>query len=139
MSRKMLQKQNTMIHTNMPRMCTVFLLPCRLTLSAIMGVKFLTPINGRPCQFAQSKENHAISRQTCVNHCILLLKHLSNHMHFIRNGYKRFLQTNSSDPRQRVPLMYVFLIYKKATLETHQETQFPGRAICDFLFKMAVI
>ena len=25
-------------------------------------------------------------------------------MHFIKKGYKRFLYTNSSDPRQRVPL-----------------------------------
>ena len=39
-----------------------------------------------------------------MDHCILLLKHLSNHMHFIKKGYKRFLYTNSSDPRQRVPL-----------------------------------
>ena len=39
-----------------------------------------------------------------MDHCILLSKHLSNHMHFITNGYKRFLKTNSTDPRQRVPL-----------------------------------
>ena len=25
-------------------------------------------------------------------------------MHFITNGYKRFSKTNSTDPRQRVPL-----------------------------------
>ena len=37
----------------------------------------------------------------------LLFKHLSN-MHFITNGYKRFLETNSTDPRQRVPLNYSF-------------------------------
>ena len=34
-----------------------------------------------------------------------LLQHLFNHMHFITTGYKRLLQTNSSDPRQRVPLI----------------------------------
>ena len=45
-------------------------------------------------------------RQICVDHGILLLKHLSNHMHFITNGYKRFLQTNSTDPRQSVPLIF---------------------------------
>ena len=27
-------------------------------------------------------------------------------MHFITNGYKRFSKTNSTDPRQRVPLMF---------------------------------
>ena len=41
---------------------------------------------------------------TCVDHYTLLLKYLSNHMHFITNGYKYFLKTNSTDPRQRVPL-----------------------------------
>ena len=40
-----------------------------------------------------------------MDHCILLLQHLSTHyMHFIKNGYKRFSKTNSTDPRQRVPL-----------------------------------
>ena len=39
-----------------------------------------------------------------MDHCILLVKHLSNHMHFIKNGFKRFSKTNSTDPRQRVPL-----------------------------------
>ena len=33
----------------------------------------------------------------CMDHCILLFKHLSNHMHCIT-------KTNSTDPRQRVPL-----------------------------------
>ena len=42
---------------------------------------------------------------TCVDHYILLLKYLSNHMHFVINVYKRFSKTNSTDPRQRVPLM----------------------------------
>ena len=39
-----------------------------------------------------------------MNHCILLLQHLFNHVHFVTNGYKRFSKTNSTDPRQRVPL-----------------------------------
>ena len=51
-------------------------------------------VKGKPHNFEAS-----------VDHCILLLKHLSNHMHFITNGFKRFLYTNSSDPRQRVPLI----------------------------------
>ena len=37
-----------------------------------------------------------------MNHCILLLQHLPNHMHFITPGYKRFSKTNLTDPRQRV-------------------------------------
>ena len=39
-----------------------------------------------------------------MDHCILLLQHLSTHQHFIKNSYKRFSNTNSTDPRQRVPL-----------------------------------
>ena len=50
-----------------------------------MGVKFLTPINGRRV----NSQNHTFSRQICVDHCILLLTHLSNHMHFITNGLQR--------------------------------------------------
>ena len=46
-----------------------------------------------------------------VNHYILLFKYLSTHMHSITNGYKRFLRANSTDPRQRVPLM-VFFAFK---------------------------
>ena len=88
-----------MIHTNMPRNCTVFLLPHRLTRSAIYGSQILTVL---------VRTVYAVSRQTCEDHWILLLKHLSNHMHFIKNGYKRFLYTNSSDPRQRVSLMFYF-------------------------------
>ena len=68
-----------MIHTSITRNCVVFLLP--RWLSAIYGSQIL-----------------------CVDHCILLLNHLSNHMHFITNGYKHFSKTNSTDPRQRVPL-----------------------------------
>ena len=86
-----------MIHTSLPQNCVVFLLLCELRWSAI--------INGRPCQTTRLKENRAISRHVCVDHCILLLQHLSTHMHFITNGYKRFSKTNSTDPRQRVPSM----------------------------------
>ena len=49
-------------------------------------------------------ENQAISRHICVDHFIQLLKYLSNHNHFITTGFKHFSQTNSADPRQRVPL-----------------------------------
>ena len=50
------------------------------------------------------RKNHAMSSDTCVDHYILLLKYLYNHMDSITNGYKRFSSTNSTDPRQRVPL-----------------------------------
>ena len=49
--------------------------------------------------------DRAISRRVCVDHCILLLQHLSNHMLLITNGYTHFSKTNSTDPRQRVPLI----------------------------------
>ena len=49
------------------------------------------------------KENRTILRHVCVDHYILLLNYQSNHLHFITSGFKRF-QTNSTDPRQRVPL-----------------------------------
>ena len=46
-----------------------------------------------------------MSGKICVDHYILLLKYLSNRMHFTTNGYKkRFSKTNSADPRQPVPL-----------------------------------
>ena len=46
------------------------------------------------------------SSDTCVDLYILLLKYLSNHMHAITNGLFKhlFSTTNSTDPRQRVPL-----------------------------------
>ena len=37
---------------------------------------------------------------------LYFLKYLSHHMHFITNEYKRFLKTNSTDPRHRVPLKF---------------------------------
>ena len=42
-----------MIHTNMPRNCTLYHLPSKLTQSAILH-------NGVPCKFLSDKENHAI-------------------------------------------------------------------------------
>ena len=97
-----------MTYTNIHRMCVVFLLHRRLTRSAICGSQIFAghfPINGRPCFFATLKENREIPRHVCVDHYILLLNYLSNHMHFKTNGFKRFLKTNSTDPRQRVPLI----------------------------------
>ena len=78
-----------MIHTNMSQNCSVFLLPHRLTLSAIYGSQIfdshkwptvlVCKVKGKPRNFE-------------ANLCgSLLLKHLSNHLHFITNGFKRFL------------------------------------------------
>ena len=41
-------------------------------------------------------------------------------MHFMTNGYKRFSKTNSTDPRQRVPLTYYFFnfLFKLYSSET---------------------
>ena len=41
---------------------------------------------------------------TCVLHYTLLLKYLFNHMLMIPTGYNRFSKTNTTDPRQRVPI-----------------------------------
>ena len=41
-------------------------------------------------------ENHVISKHMCVDHYILLLKHLSDHINLITNGFKRFLKINTT-------------------------------------------
>ena len=38
-----------------------------------------------------------------MDHYIILFNYLSNHLHFITNGFKHFSKTNSIDPWQRVP------------------------------------
>ena len=90
---RFLLKQNTMIYTNMPQNCVVFLLPVWPTL-------FVRKVKRKPCNFEANLCRSLYSTCTYV-----LLQHLSNlTMHFIINGYKRFSKTNSTDPRQRVPL-----------------------------------
>ena len=87
----------------MPGNCTVFNLPRRLTLSAIYG--FDSHSHNWPTVLVRKvKRKPRNFEESCVAHCVLLLKHLSTHMYFITKGYKRFAYTNSSDPRQRVPL-----------------------------------
>ena len=92
----------------MLRNCTVFLLPRRQTQSAIYGSQMFDSDKWPTVLVRNVKGNRAVLRQICVDHCILLSKHLSHHVHFMTNGYKRFLETNSSDPRQRVPLKYQY-------------------------------
>ena len=85
-----------MIHTSITRNWTVFLLRRELTQSAILwslnfdSTKLLT-------LFLRGVKRRAISRHVCVFHYILLLNYLPNHTYFSKH--------NSTDPKQRVPLM----------------------------------
>ena len=79
-----------MIEINMPQSCMDFLLLYKLTQSTILRSQkhdstkwravLVHDIKGKPCN----------TRHICVDRYILLLKHLSNHMHFITKGFKRF-------------------------------------------------
>ena len=85
-----------------------------------MGVKNLTPLMADRVS-RQGKRKTVQFQAVCVDHCILLLQHLSNHMHFLTNGYRCFSKTNSTDPRQRVPLITALA---NNTRERRQERQF---------------
>ena len=102
-----------MIHTSLPRNCEVCLLLRELTRSAIYvsqnfdSHKWLTvvvdEVKGKPCNF-----------EACLCGSLYsTLQHLFTHVHFITNGYTRFSKTNSTDPRQRVPLI------KSDKIKTH--------------------
>ena len=96
-----------MIQTSITRSSVVFLLPPRQTRSASNGSQIVDSHKWPTVlvRNVKEKKKQALSRHNCVDHCILLLKHLSKHMHLKKkNGYKRFSKTNSTDPRQRVPL-----------------------------------
>ena len=73
---KMFYKLNTKIPTNMPRHCTVFLLPRRLTPSAIYcrPTVLVRTVRGKPRNFEANLRGLLYST----------LKHLCNHMHFIK-------------------------------------------------------
>ena len=75
-----------MIHTNMSQNCTVFLIRCELTRSAILWSQ----------NFYRKKENRTILRDVCVDYYVLLLNYLSNHMHFITNASKHFSTDQSN-------------------------------------------
>ena len=92
-----------MSHTNLPQNCTVFLLLFEHTQSAIYASQKMDSHKWLTVLVDEVKENLAILGHVCVDHCILLLKHLSTHMRFISNGYKCFSKTSSADPRQHVP------------------------------------
>ena len=81
-----------MIHTNLPRNCVVSFTVRTNTVGHFYGSpkfdshKWLTVL----VDDINKKENRAISRHVCVDRCILLLQHLSNHMHFITNVTNAF-------------------------------------------------
>ena len=95
-----------MIQTSITRSSVVFLLPPRHTRSASNGSQVFDSHKWPTVLVRNVKEKkQALSRHNCVDHCILLLEHLSKHMHLKKkNGYKRFSKTNSTDPTQSVSL-----------------------------------
>ena len=74
-------------------------------------------------------------------------------MHFIKNGCKRSLQTNSSDPRQRVPLSLLMfwgilgfiteikkiIIYKEMLFHNWFERIFLPIILSDMFWKLSCI
>ena len=80
-------------------------LPRRLTRSAINGSQIF---DSHKCPTVLVRKVKGKQRHFEANLCGSLFSTFKtsfyNHMHVITNGYKRLLQTNSSDPRQRVPL-----------------------------------
>ena len=74
-----------MINTNMPRNCVVFFLPRRQTRSAIYGSQIFDSHKWPTGLVRKVKGKPRNSRQICVDHYILFLKDLSNHVHFITN------------------------------------------------------
>ena len=75
-----------MIHTSLPRNCVVFFLLCELTWSAIYGSKKFDSH-----KWPEIKEKPGNFEAYLCRSLYSTLQHLSNHIHFITNGYKRFL------------------------------------------------
>ena len=84
-------KVELVIYTNVPRNCVVFFLPRRLTWSVIYWSQIFDSKKWPTVLIRNVKGNRAFFSDTCVDHYIVLVKHLSNHMHFITNGFKHFL------------------------------------------------
>ena len=86
-----------LIHTSIIPNCTVFLLRRELTRldSTKWSTVFLWAVKGTPCNF-----------KACLFGSLYSTFKLSiyNHLHFITNGLKHFSKTNSTDPRQHIPL-----------------------------------
>ena len=90
-----------MIHTNVSQNCTVFLLPRRLTRSVIYGSKMFDT-NKWPTLWVRKVKGKTVQfRDIFV--WIIVFYFNNIHLHFITNGY--ISKTNSTDPRQRVPLI----------------------------------
>ena len=103
MVRKIFLRQNIMVHTYLHRHCMVFLLLCELTRLAILWSKKLDSTKWHAVLI------HGIRKTMQFRGIILwmIIFHFLNifpTMHFIINGFKRFSKTNSTNPRQRVPL-----------------------------------
>ena len=97
-----------MIHTKMPRNCTVFPVARReptLTRHFVVANVWLHNTADRVSS-QQKKENHANLRHICVDHYILVLKHLPNHA--FHNKRFQTIFVDPPNPRQPVPLSFLF-------------------------------
>ena len=77
-----------MIHTTMPRNCAVILLHRQLKRSAIYGSQIFDSHNRQTVLILKVKGKPRNFEAMLCGSLYILLKHLSNHMHFITNGYK---------------------------------------------------
>ena len=77
-----------MIHTTMPRNCAVILLHRRLKRSAIYGSQTFDSHNRQTVLIRKVKGKPRNFEAMLCGSLYILLKHLSNHMRFITNGYK---------------------------------------------------
>ena len=96
-----------MIHTNLPRNCVVFLLLCKLTRSAIYGSQkfdshkwstvLVDEVKGKPCNLEACLSGSLYSTFTSSFY---------SYMYAFYNNLMvtNFSKTNSTDPRQCVPL-----------------------------------
>ena len=85
----------------MPQNCVVFYLLGQPTQSAILCCQKFDFDKMADCVSSLSKREHSISRLICVDHYILLLKHLSIRINFPRNA---LYSLNCPNLKQRVPL-----------------------------------
>ena len=91
-----------MLHTNLPQNRVVFLLLCELTRSAIYGSQNLADRVSR-----RGKRKTVQFPGVIVRIIVLYFYNIFLPVGILsKNGYKHFSKTNSTDPRQRVPLIF---------------------------------
>ena len=92
-----------MTHTSLPRNCVVFLLLFELTQLAIYGSQKVES-HKRPTVLVYEVKGKLCNFEACL--CVYSTFTVSFYPYafYKKNGYKRFSKTNSTDPRQRVPL-----------------------------------